>query len=193
VEGQDLLSDVDVELGRVDGVALEGETHEGDDALMVHPGVHDGLPGVQQVPDIVHVVEVPVPGGLRGGHHLALESQPLGGLGGEGHPGDRPREDLEVRIGPYHLANLPHALKGVLAQVEQGGLEPSATPELEVADAGLGRQLHGREEVVQTDFSAEAALQPIAERGEHHPDFFWAFGEDHRISSTLVTLVPGNA
>ena len=40
---------------------------------------------------------------------------------------------------------------------------------------------------------AKAALQPVAEGGEHHPNCFGIFSEDHCISSTLVTFVPGMA
>jgi hypothetical protein len=193
VELQDLLSDVEVKLGVVDFVALEGETHEGDDALVVHAGVHNGLSGVQQVPDVVHVVEVPVPGGFCCGHHLALEGEAFRGLGGEGHPRNRPGEDLKVGIGSHCPPELPHVLEGVLPEVEKGRLEPSPTTELEVADAGLSRELHGRKEVMQPYLPAEAALKPVAERGEHHPDLFGFVCEDHRVSSTLVTFVPGKA
>jgi hypothetical protein len=40
---------------------MERQAHQRDDDLMMHSGVDDGLAGPDQVPDIVHVVEVAIP------------------------------------------------------------------------------------------------------------------------------------
>ena len=70
--------DVDVELRRVNGLRLERQAHERNRRLVVHPGVDDGLAGVHQIADVVHVIEVAIPGGAAGLHQLRLEPEGLG-------------------------------------------------------------------------------------------------------------------
>ena len=154
-----LLDDADVELGGVDGFVLEWKTHQRDTDLVMHAGVDDGFPGLGQIVDVVHVIEVAIPGGSVPGHQLCLEIQRVEALGGEGDPGDRTGQDLEVDIGADRIAHAVHALERILTDVEEWRLVTGAATKLEVADAGLlRRELHGRQDVCKPHLSAKRAL-----------------------------------
>ena len=86
---------------------------------------------------------------------------------------------MQVGVRPDSFANLRHALERILAHIKERGLKPGASAELEVADAGRSRGLDGGEDIIQSRLASEDTLETVAERGEHHPDFFFLFSEDH--------------
>ena len=189
---EQLPDDVDVELGRVDRLVLERQPHQRHTDLVVHAGVDDRLAGLGQVVDIVHVVEVAIPGRAVLRHQLGLHLEGVEPLGGQGHTGDRAGEDLEIDVRTHRLAHLVLAHEGVLADIEEGRLVTGSAAELEVPDAGLfGREFHGRQDVGEPDLAAERALQAVAERREHDSDPLRFLGENHVSSSIWVTFAPG--
>jgi len=52
-------------------------------------------------------------------------------------------------------------------------LKPRPAAKLKVTDAGGCGGLDRGQDVAEACLAAEHALEPVAERGEHHPDFFF--------------------
>ena len=97
-ELQEPAHHVDVELRCVNDLVVERQPHQRDRDLMVHARIDDGLPGLREVPDVVHVIEVAVPGGTVPPHQDGLQREPIESLGRQGDPRHRPRQDLQVGV-----------------------------------------------------------------------------------------------
>ena len=160
---------IDVVVRRVDSVRSEGESHHRNHGLVVHSRVHNGPPRGGQIPDIVHEVEVPVHGGARPRHESCLQCQGLGRLRGKGHPRYRARQDLQICLRANGGPHGTHRVEGAGPHIEVGSLKQRATPEFEVADAGLGCGLHGGEDILKAHLAAEDTLKSIPKGSEHDP------------------------
>ena len=141
---EETFANVEVELGGMHLVRMERHTHQGDTNLVMHPGIDNRFAGFDEVVDIVHIVEVAVPGSAILFHQLGLEIQTLHRLCRQSDTGNRAGENLEVDIGPHRLAHPLHVLERVLAQIHQRRLVTRATAEFEMANAQLGGAFHGR-------------------------------------------------
>ena len=171
-------------------VGLERQAHQRDTHLVVHARVHDGLTGLYQVVYIVHVVEVAIPGGAVLFHQLGLLLQRLEALGSERDSGHRASQDLQIHVGAHGLAHFVLAPERVFPDVHVRGLIAGPAPELEVSDTGGSRSFHGREDVLQANLAAEAALQSIPKGREHNPDRLGRARENHVTSSIRETWAP---
>ena len=153
---------------------------------MVHPGIHDGFAGLDQIVHVVHEIEVTVDGGAVFLHQPRLHLQCLEPLGGQGNAGYRAGEDLQVGVRADRLAHLVHAGEGILAGIEVGRLIAGAAAKLEMAHAHGGGGLHGGQHILDAYLAAEHALQSVAEGGQHDMDFFWSGCKDHDGSRCLT-------
>ena len=104
---------------------------------MVHSGVDDGLAGLCEIVDVIHVVEIAVPCGAVPRHELGLQVESIEFLGGEGHARNRPGENLQIDVRSDSFPHTVHALEGVFTNIEKRRLIPRAASELEVPDPGL--------------------------------------------------------
>ena len=126
------------------------------------------------------------------GHEFGLQGQCGQTLGSQGHSADRTGQDLQVDVLAHGRAHLVLTLEGIFTHIEVWGLVTRPTTELEMTDSRLlGGKLHGRQDVLESDFPPERTLEAITEGCEHDPDLLGCFGEDHDFSSMLVTLDPG--
>jgi hypothetical protein len=158
---------------------------------VVHAGIHDWLSGLHQVVNVVHVVEVAVPGGAVLRHQSRLQGKTVHRLRHQRDTRYRAGQDLQVYIRPERLPDAPHAFERILPKVEQRGLEACTAAELEVPYADFRRTLHGRQEIIEPDLAAEDTLKTVSKRREHHADSPGALRKNHLTSSIPVTLVPG--
>ena len=134
---EQLAPDVNVELSSVDLVRFERQAHQRDTDLMVHASCHNRLTCLDQVRNIVHVVEVAIPGGAVDLHELGLKIQSFHGLGRQGHARNRTSENLKIHVRPDGRADLPHVFKRIFTEVEVGSLIAGSSAEFEVPDAGF--------------------------------------------------------
>ncbi len=156
----------------MDRLVLERQSHQGHADLMVHSGVDNGLAGLGQVVDVVHVVEVAIPGRAVLRHQLGLHFEGIEPLRRQGHAGDRAGQDLEVDVRADCLTHFVLALE-VSPDIEKRCLITGAAAELEVPDARLfGREFHGRQDVGEPDLAAERTLQTISKRANMTWIFF---------------------
>ena len=81
-------------------VGFEWQPHQRDTDLVMHTGIDNRFSGIDQVPDIVHIIEIAVLGGTIFLHQLGLQFQSFDRLSGQGDSGYGAGEDLKVDSGP---------------------------------------------------------------------------------------------
>ena len=161
--------------GRVVGTgAARRQFHQGDADLVFEPGIHNALPRVDEVIDVVERVEIADGRDAVLFEELGVELDDVARLRFEADHVDSPRQGLEFGVWAGRCAKGVHRGKGVFATVEVERLETSAAAGLKVVDASFLGRGDGRQKIGRENARAINRLEAVAEGGTHKANFLLA-------------------
>ena len=94
------------------------EGHQRNAHLVLHPRIHDRLPGINQIVHIVQCIEIPDRRNPVLPEQFGVQTDNIPGLGTQAHHIHPPGEGLQIRICPRGGAELIHHIEGVFITVE---------------------------------------------------------------------------